>query len=259
MVDSNYCYAHRNMTLECIKDRWLKKFIIGNNRYPLYTIISPFNKSKILKDLRTKVVVLTPEDILKIPTTEAYVDIYILLLENNFAQYGDHPRLEWSGLWLYTSILLNFPFVNFPVPHQNTLGELKHKLEKHLILSCGKSLYTFLEFMAGTAMGRPRLTSILHTLIPTLLDTDAAKEMSWMSYDELDKLRLTYEKHLGKKHTLTKCLVQRWLLDVKELYQTEKAIQKCKMDCCKEELMMNRWHPQRVEKLLLMGYDVEDM
>ena len=27
----------------------------------------------------------------------------------------------------------------------------------------------------------------------------------------------------------------------------------------KEELMMNRWHPTRVEKLILLGYDVEDM
>jgi hypothetical protein len=27
----------------------------------------------------------------------------------------------------------------------------------------------------------------------------------------------------------------------------------------KEELMMNRWSPARVEKLLLAGYDVEDM
>ena len=259
MIGSNYCYAHRNMTPEGIRDRWLNKYIIGVNRYPLYTIISPFNKSKILKDLHSKTIVLTREDILKIPAKEAYVDIYMLLLENKFAQYGDHPRLEFIGLWLYTSLLYNFPFVAYPVHHQTSLRELRLQLEKHLILSSGRSLYKFLNFMGGTAMGRRKVAEELLWLIPRLLDTEAAKEMSWMSYDELDKIRLTYEKHLGKNHALTKCLVQRWLLDIKELYQTEKAIQKIKMDQCKEELMMNRWHPSRLQKYLNMGYEIDQL
>ena len=259
MIGSDYCYVHRNMTPEDIKDRWLNKYIIGVNRYPLYTIISPFNKSKILKDLNSKTIVLTRNDILKIPAKEAYVDIYMLLLENKFAEYGDHPRLEFMGLWLYTSLLYNFPFVALPVDHQTTLRELRLQLEKHLIHSSGKSLYKFLNFMGGTAMGRRKLSEQLLWLIPTLLDTEAAKEMSWMSYDELDKLRLTYEKHLGKNHALTKCLVQRWLLDIKELYQTEKAIQKIKMDQCKEELIMNRWHPSRLQKYLDMGYNIDQL
>ena len=35
------------------------------------------------------------------------------------------------------------------------------------------------------------------------------------------------------------------------------TIQQCKN--IKEDLMMNRWHPSRVERLLLAGYDIEDM
>ena len=36
---------------------------------------------------------------------------------------------------------------------------------------------------------------------------------------------------------------------------------RCEMRCAiyKEEIMMKVWHPKRVEKLLEMGYDVEDM
>ena len=75
----------------------------------------------------------------------------------------------------------------------------------------------------------------------------------------MDVLRSFYIEKLTDDHPLTKMLVQRWLPDLKELYQAEKAIQKIKMDQCKEELMMNRWHPNRVEKHLLMGLDVEDM
>jgi hypothetical protein len=238
----------------------MTKFIIGKDRSPYYTVNWPYRGEKILKDLHEQVVVLTKEDIQKIPVKEAYVDIYLLLLEHGFAQQGDHPRLEFISYWFYTHILYNFP--NLLNPRQDivcTLGILKGLLEKYLILASGKTLYSFLNFMGGTAKGRSRLTSVLHRLIPTFLDTDAAKEMSWLSYDTLDKLRLTYEKELGKDHVLTKCLVQRWLLDIKELYQTEKAIQKLKMNQCKEELMMNRWHPSRLQKYLDMGYDIEQL
>ena len=33
----------------------------------------------------------------------------------------------------------------------------------------------------------------------------------------------------------------------------------CRLKTYKEDLMMNRWHPSRVEKLLVLGYDIEDM
>jgi hypothetical protein len=261
LVDSNFCHIHQDMTPELFKERWMTKYIIGKDRCPYYTVNScPHKAKKILSDLRNRVVILSQEDIRKIPVREAYVDIYLLLLENNFAQHGDHPRMEFASYWFYVSILYNFPHLQNPHQEiQSTLGILKALLEKHLILSSGKSLFTFLEFMGGTSKGRARLTKHLHNFIPTLLDTDAAKEMSWMSFDELDKLRQTYEKELGVDHTLTKCLVQRWLLDIKELYHTEKAIQKLKMDHCKEELMMNRWHPDRLRKYLEMGYEIEQL
>jgi hypothetical protein len=260
MLDSDYCYAHRKMTEHTKKLRWMKRFLIGMNRTPFYTVSWPFRGKQIVKDLKEKVVVLTREDIQKIPVKEAYVDIYLLLLEHGFAHQGDHPRIEFVAYWFYVSILYNYPFLRNPRQEvQSTLGDLKVLLEKHLILSSGKALYKFLEFMGGTAKGRVRLIPLLHTYIPSLLDSDAAKEMSWMSFDELDELRILYERELGKDHVLTKCLVQRWLLDIKELYQTEKAIQKMKMDHCKEELMMNRWHPDRLWKYLEMGYDIEQL
>jgi len=36
---------------------------------------------------------------------------------------------------------------------------------------------------------------------------------------------------------------------------------RCELRCSiyKEEIMMKVWHPSRVERLLEMGYDVEDM
>ena len=259
MMDSDLCHSHRHISPDILKERWFEKYIIGKDRYPLFTIISPFKKDKILNDLKAGVVTLTKEDIKKIPAKECYVDIYLLLIENNFAEFGDHPRLEFLGLWLYVFILTDFEFAERPENHKNRLLDLKRQLENVLILSSGNSMYKFLQHMAGTSKGRTKLTKQLVQIIPPLLDTNAAKEMSWMSYDELDKLRTIYEKELGKDASLTKCLVQRWLPDIKELYNTEKQIQKMKMDQCKEELMMNRWHPERIEKYLDMGIDLEDL
>ena len=258
MLNSEYCSAHRTMTYEQQKTRWFQRYILGNNLSPLYTIISPFKKDTILKDLLSRRIVLTKEDIQKIPAKEAYVDIYLLLLEHNFAKYGDHPKLERIGLWLYQVILHNFPFEDRNIFQRNKLFALKQALETHLILASGLSLYRFLEFIGMAMIGRKKLMKQMRDFIPTILDSQAAKELSWFSYDELDKIRKEWVE-LSKDHPMMKCLTERWLPDLKELYHTEKMIQKAKMDHCKEELMMNRWHPDRVEKLLLAGIDVEDM
>lgn len=48
------------------------------------------------------------------------------------------------------------------------------------------------------------------------------------------------------------------LLDQKEEDASKLRLQeRCKQ--VKEEIMMRAWHPSRVEKLLLAGYDIEDM
>lgn len=265
-LDSPYCHAHKGLSQETLKDRWLTRYIIGRRRIPQYTIISPFNQEKILSDLRSGVICLTPQDIRKIPVTEGYVDVYLLLLENKFAKHGDHPKLERMGLWLYQVIMCNFPFDDRDDFQRNKLTILKRKLETHLITQSGKSLYDFFFFIGAAAVGRRRFQRQLLNYVPTLLDTDAAKELSWYSHDELDKIRKEWEEcvkvpqGMSKlEHPLMRPLVERWLPDLKELYQTEKAIQKVKMDQCKEELMMDRWHPDRLQKYLDMGFDIDQL
>lgn len=133
------------------------------------------------------------------------------------------------------------------------------EIEKTLILANHTTLIPFLLVMPHIVKKRPSYTDSVVRYIPTLLDSDAAKEISWLPHQALDRIRVDYVKELGEDHILTRCLVQRWLLDIKELYQTEKAIQKIKMDQCKEELMMNRWHPSRIERWLDMGIEPDDM
>jgi hypothetical protein len=44
-------------------------------------------------------------------------------------------------------------------------------------------------------------------------------------------------------------------------YANKESKERCTSRCttCKEQIMMKAWHPSRVEKLLEMGYDIEDM
>jgi hypothetical protein len=84
-------------------------------------------------------------------------------------------------------------------------------------------------------------------------------------------IRLTYDlpnsKQTGKRHVelyaLTPERVQMINKDIKAITidmnqeSRERVLQRCKI--YKEEIMMKVWHPSRVEKLLKMGYDIEDM
>jgi hypothetical protein len=254
MLDSEFCNSHRYITKEEQKKRWFDRYILGKYPFRMYYHTEYRSKTKvfyintIFEPIRSGSITLTKEDILKIPSQARYIDIYLLFLELGFVKQGTHKALECLAFWYYADMIAN--------DRSTPLGNY---IKEHLILSSGKAFFEFLIWIGATAMGRPRLTAKLVTHIPTLLDSDAAKELSWFSYDELDKIRIAYEKEPGKEHPLTKCLVQRWLLDLKELYQTEKAIQKIKMNQCKEELMMNRWHPDRLRKYLDMGYSIDEL
>jgi hypothetical protein len=261
MIGSDYCYVHRNLTPDAFKERWFKKYILGRD-VPYYTLFSCCKKDKLLSDLESGTVILTKEDILKIPAHEAYVDIYILLLEHNFVSSGDHPKLERAGLWLYQSILHHFPLEvregEQPPAFHKPIKLLKEKIENYLIHYSGDTLYRFFLFVGMATVGRRKLQRQMQAYIPTLLDTHAAKELSWYSFHQLDEIRKEWIA-CQKEHPLLSCLTERWLLDIKELYKTEKQIQKIKMNHCKEELMMITWHPDRVSKLLEAGIDFCDM
>ncbi len=249
--NSDFCHVHKNISQDILKQRWVSRYLLGEAGYPKYTVFRKANEKKILSDLGSGKIILTKEDIRKIPSLQMHIDIYLLLVEKGFVERGTHMKLEFATLWFFMQLLSSFPA-------DASLKPLRELIERTIILASGKTLYDFLMWIRYPVLGRSRLAQTLIAYIPTLLDSEAAKELSWYPRDELDKLRIEYEKIPGKEHPLTSCLVKRWLLDLKELYQTEKTVQKLKMDQCKEELMMNRWHPDRVEKYLQMGLDIDD-
>jgi hypothetical protein len=254
-LDSPFCLRHRDVSPEVNTERWFKRFILGTRGHPVFNYSWPCpSKGRILEDLSSARISLTKEDIQRIPLRDRYIDIFVLLCHHGYANPAEHlahVAMCYEYFCKTKALADRMGAIN--------AGPVAKEIEMTLIVPSYKSLIAFLVSIAEIVRDRPGYTDSVLRYIPTVLDSDAAKEMSWMSRPILDTLRVQYERKLGQDHSLTKCLVQRWLLDIKELYQTEKAIQKIKMDQCKEELMMNRWHPSRVEKYLLAGFDDDDM
>ena len=251
-LDSDFCAQHKSLSREEFKRRWVSRYILGQQGYLQYAYWNQTVGVKMLSDLESNRVTLTRADIAQIPSRDRYLDIYLFLVKHGYAKPTYNCDLLARAYWYYVDKCSSAPaqWPDFP---------LKKELRDILILYSGSSLFRYLKSLAKLCKGRPRFTVFAMQDVPAHLDSNAAKELSWWSHQDLDELRKHYEKVLGVDHPLTKCLVQRWLLDIKELYITEKAIQKLKMDLCKEQLMMDRWHPSRLEKYLEMGYDIDQL
>lgn len=254
-LDSPYCHSHRNVTPAQINERWFRRFVLGLKGFPVFSYQPYGSKTQIREDLSSGRITITKENINKIPPRDRYIDIFVLLCQYGYAKPEEHSSLlaMCFTYFFHTKSIVN---VNDQAIYRSPVVD---EIEKTLILANYSTLITFLLVMPHVVKKRPSYTDSVVRYIPSLLDSDAAKEASWLSRGALDLVRVNYVKELGEDHLLTKCLVQRWLLDIKELYQTEKAIQKMKMDHCKEELMMNRWHPSRMERWLDMGIEPDDM
>lgn len=254
-----YCHKHINTDSEILKDRWMRRFILGQGDAPsfLFMNVSVSNQQRIVHDLETGLITLTQEDLARIPTKFSHVDIVIFLIMHGFMKPENHLA-HMISCYRYYCTVANLRGI-IPRNHEGGPMHLDALIEKYLILASDRTLYLFLYCSSLILKKAQEHEAFLLRYIPSLLDSDAAKELSWWSREKLDAIHKLCVKTLGKESTLSRCFLERWLLDLKELYRTEKDIQRIKMDTCKEELMMNRWHPSRLEKYLEMGLDMEDM
>ena len=252
-VDSKYCSSHQDYSPEVHKERWFKRYILGQGSFPFHYRFSPLSMRKVIEEpLRRGEIVLTKQDILRIPVRDWYIDTFLLLVSLGVLNPSDHDQLYNQSLRYYYRVTAT----GLDQRHVATCREI----EQTLIAPSGERLFQYFKDIPKLHLRiRDYLFPFFIRSVTGLLDTDGAKELSWQSRETLDTLRVLYENELGADHPFTKALVQRWLPDLKELYATEKAIQKVKMDQCKEELMMNRWHPDRVWTYLNMGLDIDDM
>lgn len=261
-MDSDFCRSHQGLFDHLHKRRMFRNYILGHGTHPYYM----GNKSRlqlILHVLYTRQLVLTKEDILNIPLKNKYLDIFVLLCQHDYAKPEDHPILMLRCFVYYWCYPLNSE-------HRLTGNkDLLNAIEEHIICKSGRSFFDFLCMLPKIEKTARRfwfdhgnlLIKMTEFVNQKLEFSEAARELSWWSRSTrqtlLDAYRTVHQ--LAENHPFVRCAVQRWLPDLDELHNTEKQIQFIKMDTVKEELMMNRWHPDRVSKLYEMGIDPDDM
>ena len=259
-LDSPYCHAHKDVTPEVLRSRWVRRYILGQGGFPTFSFFWKSDQKQLLKDLRSRKITLRRQDIESIPTRDRYIDIFILLIENEYATPYDNPAL-------YARCIYHFCYSSIQTSHLQQHGQLGRiaritlmgdKIEQILIIHSGRTLFDFIYFLPVFIKSNTPFSDFILKYIPSILDSRGAKELSWWSRTNLNELREHYEKEIGKDNPFTRCLLERWLPDLKELYITEKNIQKLKIDSCKEELMAVCWHPSRVSKYLDMGIDINE-
>jgi hypothetical protein len=238
----HFCKQHVNLSREELTRRWKNRYLVagGGSR-----MLHPRHRQKVQKALellQEGVVTIHLDDLKALHNDERYIDIYVILCDYLHCDYT--VNLE---LYLATTLIL-LRTIEFANP--NYLFGL---LVDRLILRSSKVLERFLYIVAILAKHdnsmptRPQF----HQFMMSLLETDVAKEFSW-NYD--GQVVYLQELHKIEVSRIYKDFIeQRWLPDLKELYKSEKQIQKAKMSHCKEELMMICWHPDRVAHWLETG------
>lgn len=249
MEGSLFCYQHQDITPEEHKNRWFRKFILGSDGNRFLYSYDESKKGRILGDLRDKIIVLTQEDIAKIPDRRWYIDIYLLLMEHGYIglKTNAHPQLYLKALvylsefWVLTENRLLLPF-----------SPLATKVKEILVASDAEHLYHFLQMLPAlmkyqTFQGDLLLQRIVSmgAFLSELLDTNAARELSWRPFRE--QLFKHYKDKLGENHLLTSYMKDVYLHEFKQLYLFEKQMQKARTDTYKERLMAYCWHPDRFQ------------
>lgn len=241
-----YCHQHQNISQEEHKSRWLRKFILGADGKPFLYLYEEYKKTRILGDLRDGIITLTDEDIQKIPDRPKYLDIYLLLFENDYITLSKNNVNLYGRALLYLSEFWYRTDTSEFLP----LSPLGKKILDILVLRDAEHLCFFLYMLVGIFQSSRfrgdqmserigAITAFLHTL----LDSPAAKQMCWdpSTRNFLER----YEEKLGEQNPITVFMREIYLPAFMIVYRFEKAYQKSRTNQFKEELMAVTWHPDR--------------
>lgn len=238
MDGSDFCFHHKDITPEDHKDRWIAKYILGRDGNTFFYSFAEQKKNRILRDLNSKKIVLTDEDLLRIPTRKQYLDIYVLLVENGFVQVDQHRGLylETLDYFLDTSAMRNPMFL---------------KIRDEVVLKDGNHFHKFLQkiaYVMKMTKYQQRFPEIQSLLVELLL-SNAARELSWRPFTS-DLLK-HYTSCFGENHPIVLFLKDTYVPHFLRMYQQEKKLQQVRSEFFKEELMAYCWHPERFQEWCL--------
>lgn len=237
-----FCHQHREITPEDHKNRWFRKFILASDGKPFLYTYDEYKKTRILGDLNDSIIHLTEDDIQRIPNRNKYMDIYLLLFENGYITLTNNNSALYNRCLLYLSQFLYRSNTSDFLP----LSPLAKKIREILLLQDATHLHFFLHFLpkfqADPSFQGDRLKTRMDSIaafLMSLLDSDAAKQLSWQPIQE------TLLGCFTIKSPMTEFLQDIYLPALKVLNKTVKQAQKSRTNTFKEDLMIVCWHPDR--------------
>jgi hypothetical protein len=246
--NSIFCQNHQDMTIEEYKRRWFDLFILGVDGHdPFFYSYNEKHKNRILEDLESGCIVLSVEDIERIPNKAKYIDIYLLLIE-----YGYIDLEESNHVDLYCRCLKYLSdCISIEIPNRDfVIFGARKKIRDVLILKNTHHLYIFLCMVLGfykfPEFRGENLSERLNRLLLFLKDimkSDVGKEFLWGSISSLHESYKKLKKN--EENCVLDYLFQEFIPLCRESLKQEKQKQKNRTDAFKEELMMVCWHPDR--------------
>ena len=218
---------------------WFDLFILGvNGHNPFLYKVYERNKQRILRDLEMGAIVLTQEDIDKIPAKSKYIDIYLLLMEHGYIDIYEkkHPDLYWRCLkYLSEFLLLQSPttLIKF--------SPAAEKIRDVLVLQNTENLYFFLCIVAGLDVfpafkgeGFPKRVDALAVFLKDLLSSPVGKDLLWSSFTPL---LVEHYKGLPKEagdNRLVEYLSEKFVPLCREFIKAEKQSKRIELMCLKK-------------------------
>lgn len=249
--DSYFCASHKTLGLATLKDRWIRRYF----RRLLYNHRSEKAAEHVLAPLRAELFSISRQDLNMLNYRRlAGLDIYLILLREGIAQPEDNPALFTRVILFHLQLASLFAYTHnlFPLNQEVLFNTSQHLLEATLGVILSLSATSTPEVHRVYAL-HPRTQVVLRDA----LNTEVAEEWSWTNpMERLEKMMIEDPKPATE---LVDFMRTTFFPRLRAMYKEQKEIQKARTDYFKEELMMNRWHPDRLMKYLEMGIDIEDI
>jgi hypothetical protein len=262
------CYQHRSIPPREKKKRWFNHYILARNKnaFPFLYASAQSHRGKLV-DLESGEIVLTQEDVARIPPHARYSDIFSLLCARGYAEPSWNPQLRYRTI--HHAITM-FTFSTFSTTFQDYHNKA---FENYILPMLGKEqqifgaqslFYKHILSWSLQFLGQPE--SVRHFL-DVLMKLDGAKAESLTRFEEW-LLPLYHNLLKNPKTNEIENPVLKELYATLESYllgvlggtrQTFKHSICTRMNLTKEELIVKTWHPDRFMEWCLDQEDKKDI
>ena len=242
----DFCACHDAKSLN---KQWKKRYMSPSS--PSLALLSEAEMEHFVSQLNSGHIKVTKKDVERIPDDPKFIELYLFLIHGGFAE----PF--WNTKLYLKTILFLFEL--------EQLGARNHPLFEPIVdVLITRDQDSFEKFLASAVvlvregMIQRSFYPHLFALMLVFLEMPGGIEFCWSN--PYARLGEKFKEMLSESgQNFQHFLDARFWPEVREVLATQKGILKAKMDHIKEELMMNRWHPTRVELYLEMDIDVDDM